>query len=252
MCLITIITVVYNDKQNIARTMKSVLNQTYQDLEYILIDGNSSDGTMDEINSVIREFPNRSIRLISEPDKGVYDAMNKGIANSSGDWLNFMNSGDVFHSSNVLEEMQFDKEKNPHVIYYANSMVSHWDGTYLEKPSPFFKTPHKFKGIGINHNTMFFPGEIVRNMKHNLDYKICADYDFCMRLYKAGYQFVYRDVIVVDYSWGNGISSNPLGQIPIRKENAKIAEQTLNTFYWAYLLREYYRLWQRRRLLKKK
>ena len=102
---ISIITISYNVEKEIERTMRSVLNQTFQDLEYIVVDGKSSDKTVNIAKSIACEYPNRNIRIISEPDKGIYDAMNKGIKMASGEWVNLMNAGDVFASDNVLENI---------------------------------------------------------------------------------------------------------------------------------------------------
>ena len=244
---ISIITVVRNDSEHIAATMKSVLEQSYPNVEYIILDGASTDDTMNKIRETIESYAinteeielrkeitcanGKMVTVISEPDKGVYDAMNKGLAMSHGAWINFMNSGDAYHSNTVLEDMKFDKVEREDTVLYADASVKYWDGVYIEKPKPFLKTNFRFKGIGICHQTMFFPGEIARTMKHNMKYRIAADYDFANRLYKAGHPFLYRPVTVVDYTWGDGISSNPKVLISVYKENARVAEQTWNPFY---------------------
>lgn len=92
-------------EKEIERTMRSVLNQTFQDLEYIIVDGKSSDRTIEIARNIANDYPNRCVHIISEPDKGIYDAMNKGIKNASGEWVNMMNAGDVFADDNVLENI---------------------------------------------------------------------------------------------------------------------------------------------------
>ena len=99
-CKITIVTVCFNAEEILEQTMLSVLNQTYSDIEYLLIDGGSKDGTLD----IIKKYSDR-VRWISEPDKGIYDAMNKAIKMASGEWINFMNAGDFFASTDVLEKV---------------------------------------------------------------------------------------------------------------------------------------------------
>lgn len=99
--IVTIITVVYNDVAHIEETMLSVLNQTYASFEYVVIDGGSSDGTVD----VIRKYADRLAYWVSEKDGGIYPAMNKGLAHVSGQWVNFMNSGDSFADNRVLEDI---------------------------------------------------------------------------------------------------------------------------------------------------
>lgn len=239
---ISIITAVRNDVQNIARTMSSVYSQSFADIEYIIIDGASTDGTLDAIS---RSKDDRTI-VISEPDKGVYDAMNKGIALSHGDWVLFMNSGDVFHDDNVLSDMVEAGMTNSQMLYYGNVKACYWDGDVIEKPNEFFKSSLKFKGIGICHQSMFFPGDSIRRMKYDLSYRIAADYDMALRMYNQGIEFHYIDRTIADYVWGNGISSNPFGLIPVYKENARVARQQWHPLYWCKLALEYVRLLQKR------
>jgi glycosyltransferase involved in cell wall biosynthesis len=99
--LISIITVVYNGVSTIEQTILSVINQTYKNIEYIIIDGSSTDGTVD----IIKKYEKHLIYWVSEPDKGIYDAMNKGIRKATGEWLNFMNSGDIFSDISVLKNI---------------------------------------------------------------------------------------------------------------------------------------------------
>ena len=98
---ITVITVVYNCHDTIEATILSVINQTYDNVEYIIIDGGSKDGTVD----VIKKYQDQINYWVSEPDEGIYEAMNKGIDKASGDWINFMNSGDSFTSDKVLNSI---------------------------------------------------------------------------------------------------------------------------------------------------
>jgi len=239
--IVSVITVVRNDKNNIEKTINSVLAQTYKDIEFIVLDGASSDGTRD----VIEKHSSQISYWKSEPDKGVYDAMNKGIKASTGDFVIFMNSGDTFHTDDAIEKMLLE-EVESNTIVYGNVSAKYWDGVYIEKPKPFFNTIMRFKGIGINHQTMFFPGEVIRNMAYNLSYKIAADYDLAYRMWKNGVLFLYRDVVVADYEWGNGISSNPFKLLEVYRENARVCHQQWSPLYWAKLALEYYRLRRKR------
>lgn len=98
---VSIITVVYNDVHNISRTVESIIGQSYSNLEYIVIDGDSVDGTKD----VVKTYLSSIDVYISEDDNGIYDAMNKGVSLSSGDWILFMNSGDVFYNGDVVSNI---------------------------------------------------------------------------------------------------------------------------------------------------
>lgn len=96
--LISVITVAYNAKNDLEKTIQSVLNQTYSNIEFVIVDGGSTDGSVE----IIKKYEERIDKWISEPDKGIYDAMNKGIKLATGEWLNFMNAGDVFYDEDVL------------------------------------------------------------------------------------------------------------------------------------------------------
>ena len=155
--LISVITVVRNDIKNIERTLSSVFEQTYPNIEMVIIDGASTDGTKEVIEQWVKHHCHDGVGLldgklqfISEQDKGVYDAMNKGIRKSHGTFVNFMNSGDVFHSSNVIEMMHLENV-SPNTIVYGDTNTIYGDVTQREKPREFFKTYMKFKGIGICH-----------------------------------------------------------------------------------------------------
>lgn len=234
---ISVITVVRNDKDGIEKTILSILSQTYQIIEFIIVDGGSKDGTVD----VIKKYADKIAYWVSESDKGVYDAMNKGIAASTGDFVIFMNSGDTFHSMDAIEKMISDSESSNSLIY-GNVSVKYWDGVVVEKPNEFFKTSMKFKGVGICHQTVFFPGEVIRKMRYDLSYRIASDYDLMHRMWKNGINFIYRDVVVADYEWGNGISSNPYKILDVYRENARVCGQQWNPLYLAKLALEWYRL----------
>lgn len=102
---ISVITICFNAENEIERTMRSVLNQTFCDLEYIIVDGKSSDGTIQIAKKIASEYGNRQITIISEPDKGIYDAMNKGLKKASGIWISMMNAGDTYANNNVLSDV---------------------------------------------------------------------------------------------------------------------------------------------------
>lgn len=246
--LVSVVTVVRNDVENIERTLNSVIEQTYPNIEMIIIDGASTDGTKEVIEkwrSNHQEKNGRIIQILSEPDRGVYDAMNKGIKLSHGCFVNFMNSGDVFHSSDTIEMMHLE-DVSPNTIVYGDTDTTYGDATLREKPREFFNTYMKFKGIGICHQTMFFPGEELRKRQYDLSYRIVADYALSYDMWKTGTQFLYRDIIVADYKWGGGISSNPLGLIEVYKQNARVAKQLWNILFWAKIMLEYWRLWKKK------
>jgi len=114
--LITVVTVVFNGDQLLEETIRSVVRQTYKDIEYIIIDGGSTDGTLD----IIKKYEDKIDYWISEPDDGIYDAMNKGIANATGDWIYFINAGDSLFSVKTLENLKLDSLSSATDILYGN------------------------------------------------------------------------------------------------------------------------------------
>ena len=112
-CKLSIITICYNIKDEIERTCKSIVGQTWQDFEWIVVDGGSTDGTLE----VLKKYSDRIDILISEKDSGIYNAMNKGIKLANGEWLNFMNGGDNFASNDVLEKVFKNKNYEADILY---------------------------------------------------------------------------------------------------------------------------------------
>ena len=235
---VTVVTAVLNDAGHIEQTILSVISQTDIEIEYIIVDGGSKDGTLE----LIGKYKDKISLLISESDRGVYDAMNKGIKYSTGDFVYFLNSGDVLLNPSILSKIKFEDVNVRNTIIYGNVVVAYGNIEALEKPRPFFNSKMKFKGIGICHQSMFFPGELIRNEKYDLSYKIAADYDLVYRLWRKGTVFLYKDITIAKYDWGKGISSNPYKLLDVYRENARVCHQQLNPLYWAKMVLEYIRL----------
>ena len=235
---VTVVTAVLNDAGHIEQTILSVISQTDIEIEYIIVDGGSKDGTLE----LIGKYKDKISLLISESYRGVYDAMNKGIKHSSGDFVYFLNSGDVLLNPSILSKIKFEDVNVRNTIIYGNVIVAYGNIEALEKPRPFFKSKMKFKGIGICHQSMFFPGELIRNEKYDLSYNIAADYDLAYRLWRKGTVFLYKDITIAKYDWGKGISSNPYKLLDVYRENARVCHQQLNPLYWAKMVLEYIRL----------
>ena len=235
---VTVVTAVLNDAGHIEQTILSVISQTDIEIEYIIVDGGSKDGTLE----LIGKYKDKISLLISEPDRGVYDAMNKGIKYSTGDFVYFINSGDILLNPSILSKIKLEELKERNAIIYGNVVVAYGNIEALEKPRPFFNSKMKFKGIGICHQSMFFPGELIRNEKYDLSYNIAADYDLAYRLWRKGTVFLYKDITIAKYDWGKGISSNPYKLLDVYRENARVCHQQLNPLYWAKMVLEYIRL----------
>ena len=195
--LITIVTVVFNGEQFLEETIQSVINQTYDNVEYIIIDGGSTDGTVD----IVKKYEDRIDYWVSEKDTGIYDAMNKGIKVSTGTWVNFMNAGDKFVNLNVLKNINFNLY-NKYVLIYGNKIQ--------ENKIIYPMKIHKLElgEIMACHQSMFFNKAILKNeLEYQIKYKIYGDYELVNRIYiKFKYLIKYIDLEIAIFQ-GGGISS---------------------------------------------
>ncbi len=196
----SIITINYNNRDGLEMTINSVLGQTYKDFEYIIIDGGSTDGSVE----VIKRFATHIDYWVSEPDNGIYNAMNKGIGKATGDYLNFMNSGDTYHSSSALETIAdmhaeddiiiggyYDSERNvPHII------------------PPQEVTLLTLMKYTINHQASFYKRRLFEKRLYDESYMIMADAKFNFQaIIIDNCSVKLTDSIVSDYDT-TGISSN--------------------------------------------
>ena len=182
--VISIITVCYNAEREIEATLKSVNEQSFKEYEYIIIDGASKDNTL----KVISQSGVEPTHLVSERDKGIYDAMNKALALAKGDYLMFLNAGDSLYSSDTLQRIA-DVAKNevPDVIYGDTAIVDA-DRNYLRPRKlrpPKNLTSSSFKnGMLVCHQSFYVRTDIARKHLYNLRYRFSADFDWCVRIMK--------------------------------------------------------------------
>lgn len=202
---ISVITVVYNDVENIRETMDSFFSQTWEEKEYIVIDGGSTDGTAD----IIREYAKRLAYWVSEPDNGIYDAMNKGISHVTGDWINFLNSGDIFVDNNVLKHCIELSQNTEADVIYGNSVERYkWKSSHIKayaNPSIMELVP------AYRHGSSFVKTEIHKANKFDLSKRAQLDYaldwELIHRLYKQGIKFQKLDIEIQSYQ-KEGVSDN--------------------------------------------
>jgi glycosyltransferase involved in cell wall biosynthesis len=173
--LISVITIVYNSESRLEKTILSIIGQTYSRIEYIIVDGSSTDGTID----IIRHYSNRIACWVSEPDKGIYDAMNKGVGLSKGRYINFMNSGDEFYNSTTIESI-FGERNNYDDIIYGDTYLLNSNKMSLSKS---LKIDSIRFGMPFCHQSVFVKSAILKNRNFSLVYSIAADYDFFMSVY---------------------------------------------------------------------
>jgi glycosyltransferase involved in cell wall biosynthesis len=178
---ISIITVCYNSAATIEKTIQSVANQTYTNIEYIIVDGNSKDGTLD----IIKKQKDKITQWISEPDKGLYDAMNKGIAMATGDIVGILNSDDTFFSKTVLSEIADFHTKSAIDASVGNIVQHKEDGKVVRVYSSKYWKPEKLKiGFMPPHPSIFFRRELFDKLGfYELGFIIGADYELITRFF---------------------------------------------------------------------
>ncbi len=207
---ISVVTVVWNDAIGLERTIKSVISQTYENVEFIVIDGGSIDSTVD----IIKKYKDRIDYWVSEKDDGIYDAMNKGILVASGIWVNFMNAGDTFVDNSVLSNIHFENY-SANVLLYGKKTQQ---GKIID-PLPIEKL--EIGEIHANHQSMFFNKDLLGGELHyDLIYKIYGDYELVNKIYLNYSNLIeYIDIVIADFE-GGGVSSVPSTQK--RKDKYKI------------------------------
>lgn len=210
---ISIITATYNSSTTLRDTIQSVLSQTYTDIEYILIDGGSQDSTLSIIQEYEPLFQGR-MKWISEPDCGIYDAMNKGIRMATGDAVGILNSDDFYASPNVLSQIATVFEKEPWLeglhtnLYYVNQsnpqkIIRHWI-------SSEFKAGSFAKGWHPAHPTLYLRKEVYNKYGlFDLDFKLAADFELMLRLFeKHQIKTRYLNITTIRMRLGGATSKN--------------------------------------------
>ena len=193
--LITIATVTYNAEQTLERTLQSVAEQTYPHIEHLIIDGCSHDHTLQIIHRYVdantaKEHPH-DIRLIREPDKGLYDAMNKALEQAAGDYIVFLNAGDRLHTPDTLQQafghLTHKTGLLPAIIYGETDLTDS-EGHFIRHRrlhSPQHLNWRKFRwGMLVCHQSFYVRTDLARQEPYDLDYRYSADYDWCIRIMK--------------------------------------------------------------------
>ena len=177
---LSLITVVKNDVMNIENTIRSIISQKNKKIEYIIINGNSKDGT----NKIIKKYQNKIDKIISEKDKGIYDAMNKGVRLANGHYLGFCNSGDLIHPGGI--KIIYNKLKNKKLDVLFSTVKRNYLGTSIIKYGYNLKRLNYNFDFATSHSTGFFYKKKFHRKigYYNTRFKCSADYDFYLRLFK--------------------------------------------------------------------
>lgn len=201
--LISIITICYNNVKDIERTMLSVLNQTYCNIEYIIVDGGSTDGTVD----IIKKFKNKLSKWISEKDKGIYDAYNKGLYQSTGDLVAYINAGDWYATNDVIEFVaQKYQETQADVLYGDVINVKNGKEYYDSKSNVNLNNMYFF--MALHTPAVFMKNTYLKKYGFDIRYKIAADYDAMLKILVDGGKFFYTGSKPLAYFIVDGISAN--------------------------------------------
>ncbi len=195
--LISVITVVFNGEKYLEQTIQSVINQTYPNVEYIIIDGGSTDGTLD----IIRKYEHAIDYWVSEKDRGIYDAMNKGVRLSSGEWIGILGSDD-FYEPNSLNDFMINSKDVDAMIVYGNSKV-------FKNNKLLYVRETNANIQKIKKDFIFFHPDSLVNRKvykeiglYDYTFKIAGDYDFFLRVYSKKFEFKKINSIVLNYRIG--------------------------------------------------
>lgn len=229
MIKVSIITTTYNSAKTVASTIESVLSQTYPNIEYWIIDGNSSDRTLDIIKKYQERFNGR-LHYLSEKDKGIYDAMNKGISKSSGDIVGILNSDDYFTSDDIIENVVKAFADNKLDAVYGD--IHFIDGSNPDKivryySSAMFKPFWLRFGFMPAHPSFYVKREVYEKCgNYSLDYKIASDYDMMVRLfhkYQIRTKYLKKDFVTMRTG---GVSTKSIkNRILITKEDVKACKR---------------------------
>lgn len=236
--LLTVVTVVYNGSDALEKTIRSVLLQTYPHIEYIVVDGGSDDGSVD----VIRRYESGIASWKSESDTGIYDAMNKGVRMSEGEWICFLNCGDVFVDDTVVQRIAENIEalSEPDIVY-GNIFVNSSEGSLIERKA---KEPCNIHRMYFCHQSAFVKTSVMRKYMFDERHKMSADLKFFKQCHYGGHTFVHLDFPTVIYDTG-GIS-NVNREQGLRDNIAVIRETDAGYRKYLFMLRLYFIVYWRK------
>lgn len=230
MPLISVVTVVFNGAQCLEETIKSVIGQTYPSIEYLVIDGGSSDGTAD----IIRKYAPRLGFWISEPDNGIYDAMNKGIKHARGEWIIFMNAGDSFYDDNTVREVFREYPKDADMIY-GHHQTKYGNGYLRIRKAGKLKSI--WKGLPFSHQSLFARTSLMKKFQFDEKNGLAADFEVVYKAYTKGYKLIGVDKVIATTS-AQGVSD--LKRMQAIKNLWKVSVNVSGAFwinvYFMYLM----------------
>ncbi|MDR2497083.1 MAG: glycosyltransferase [Tannerellaceae bacterium] len=237
--LVTVVTVVYNSRENLAKTISSVAGQDYGNIEYIVIDGDSSDGSV----RVIRECSSRITAWLSEKDDGIYQAMNKGIRMATGEWICFLNAGDCFVGPDTVGMVMRETaslQEEPDVVY-GNAYVEKQAGLLSERRA---QAPGNRHRMYFTHQSAFVRTVLMRRYMFDEGYSLSSDFKFFKQCHYGGHAFVHLNFPVVIYDL-HGLS-NLQREKGLRENISVIRELDRGVCKYVFMLRLYFVIYWRR------
>ena len=210
----SIITVTYNAANIIERTMDSVFQQTYSNVEYIVVDGNSNDITLSIVKKKKADSENKTgfvFKWISEPDNGIYDAMNKGLSLATGDYVCFLNAGDSFKNSSILDNLaeKLKSRDMPDIIYGETDLVNSENEKIAARrlKAPRNLTWKSFRmGMLVCHQAFIVKRDIAP--EYDLQYRFSSDFDWCIRCMKNAGAIVNSEIRMINYQYEGATTAN--------------------------------------------
>lgn len=224
--LISIITVCLNSEKYLEKTVKSIINQTYDNIEYIIIDGGSTDCTL----QIIKKYEDKIAYWISEKDKGVYDAMNKGIDIATGEWINFMNAGDKFYKNNTVEKIFLGNDYDTDFIYGDCQIVYDQEFSRIQRAG---QIKNFWKGMVFSHQSLFTKFDVFKKDRFNINNKIGADFEFLYNCYMSKYNFYNIHITVATVLAGGLSDTNRIESVLSHRSTVNKFSKNLkvNTYY---------------------
>ena len=234
---VSIITACFNSELTIEKTIESVLHQTYQNVEYIIIDGKSTDKTMEIVKKYEPFFGSR-MKLISEPDHGIYDAMNKGIKNAAGDLIGIINSDDYYEPDTVENIVNAMEEAEYQILYGMMRVLNNGIETRITMPKH-----ENLVNEMIAHPTCFVTRSVYRDFgMFDTKYRSCADHDFMIRMCKhSEIRFIPVYKILATFAEGAGMSSqgsSMMEAFEMLKEHGIISAKEYNRIRLSYHVKQ--------------
>ena len=241
---VSVITVCLNSNDTLKRSLDSIINQDYYDIEKIIVDGGSKDGT----HKIIDDYKNFLDKIIIQDDKGIYDAMNKGLKNASGEIICFLNSDDFYSSPNIISYVVSKFKENKLDLFYGD--VAFFKSNNETKIIRYFSSnlfsPKKLKyGLMPAHPSLFLHKDIIKKVGlFEENYKIAGDFEYMLRIFKIkNIKYLYRKKIIV-YMQIGGISTKGINSYILSNKEILRAckENDIKTNIFIICLRYFYKI----------